>query len=453
MNDAYEKAKKLIREGKLEEGAKLLRKNLGKDAEAELLNDLGVCLYLLAEPDPALELFSESLKKAPNFCLSRINRFYVEKAKELRSKADLNFRHIDHDALPASRPKPRISLIVRTYNRPDLLREALVSAKKQTFRDFETVVINDGGTKEAESVAKEINPPGLRYFLAAHRGPASALNRGLEMARGDYIGFLDDDDLIYPNHLEALLGRLEQEKVAGLAYPQVRINYYEPASRGGKLVRSEINIEESVDYEKCVRYDPIVSMLILASRECFETAGRFIEDLVTTAHDWEMWLRLLKHHRFYHLPEVTCEYQERIRQDRATRKGLFERYYYSNLMHYLHNAISLFSFPKKPENETAYRKALAEMDRLSGKYDGLENKIRLRGFYDFKSPYGYFYDRYLVLKDFGETELAKDFLRAALKLSPFEPKLWGSLMASALAGKGEQGDELAAEKRRAPGRD
>ncbi len=448
MNDAYERAKARIRENRMEEGAGILKASLGNGASAPMLNDLGVCEYLLGNFDRGLELFEQALKKAPSFCLARINLFYLEKANALVQKGYLNFRHLDHDGIADAGPRPKVSLIVRTYNRLDLLREALLSVSKQTFRDFETVVINDGGAKEAETIAKEIAPPGLRYFLAEHGGPAAALNRGLEMARGNYIGFLDDDDIIYPNHLEVLVKRLEQEGKPGLAYPDVKIVYFDAA---GSLIRSEINIEESIDLAKCIRYDPVVSMLILASRACFEKVGMFIEELVTTAHDWEMWLRILQHYPFYHVSEVTCEYEERVRPDRATRKGLFERYYYSNLMHYLHRVISLFSFPKLAANEKSYQKALVEMDRLDQKYERLEHRIRLRGFYEFASPYGYFYDRYLILRDFGDMKLAREFLGIALQLKPLEPKIWLSRLSASLAGKGEQGD--AREPRRPQGRD
>jgi|GEM_PF-1969165 len=443
----YEQAKNLIRQEKIKEAEEILKSALGENSSAEIFNDLGVCKYLLGELESALGFFEQALKKSPEFSLAKINLFYVQKAQELMRKGYLQFRHIDHDGIDPLSPKPKISLIVRTYNRPDLLREALISVSRQSFRDFETIVINDGGLKQAESVAREINPPGLRYFLAEHGGPASALNRGLEMARGEYIGFLDDDDIIYPNHLGGLLQRLEREKSPGLAYPDVKINYFD---LNGNLVRSEVNIEEYIDYDKCVRYDAIVSMLVLVSRECFEKVGMFIEDLITTAHDWEMWLRILKHYKFYHLSELTAEYQERVRNDRATRKGLFDRYYYSNLMHYLHKVIRLFSFPKNPANERAYQRALREMDMLYKKHNGLESKIRLRGFYDFKSPYGYFYDRYLILRDFGELNLAKDFLKVALKLSPLEPKLWASFISANLI---EKGNEDVPKKRRVFGRD
>jgi len=426
MQKEYEQAKELIRKDEIEPALEILRRLEKTEASAELLNDIGVCLYLLRDFESALEYFERSLAKSPDFSLAKINKFYIERAWELLRNSDLRYRQIHHDGLIPKEPAPKISVIVRTYNRPDLLREALLSLKNQTFKDFETIVINDGGAKEALEVAKEVNPPNLRYYYAPHKGPASALNRGLEMARGKYIAFLDDDDVFYPEHLELLLSRLERENQPALCYPNAKIAYYDEK---GNLKKSEVYRKEKIELWELVRKDLIIAMMVLVSRECFEQEGLFIEELITTAHDWEMWIRLRKKYPFFHLDQLTCEYRERIKLDRCTQKPPFDIYYYSNLMLYMHKVIKLFSFPLKAGLEGTYKKLIKTLNKLLKTYPEIERQIRIYGIYHSDNPAGYLYDRYRILREYNEKTIAEAFLKAYIKLKPFEPKGWFNLLA------------------------
>ena len=426
INGDYKQAKSLIRQEKIADGLEVLKKLAPSGHSAEVFNDAGVCYHLLGDSERGLDMFRLALEKAPAFALARINLFYLEKARELKRGNDLTFRSINHDGLSPNTPRPRISVIVRTYNRPDLLKEALASLKNQIFKDFETIVINDGCTEEAAVVCKEADLPGLRYFNAPHKGPAAALNRGLEMARGDYITFLDDDDIIYPNHLSGLLDRLEKAGRPGVAYSDTSIASFD---KNGKLAQSRIRSEPSVDLEKIFHYCPI-PIQSMVSRECFERVGQFLEPLVYDAHDWEMWMRIAKRYNFYHLAEVTSEIRNHHQLARSSRRSPFGKYYYGNLAHYFHQGIALFSFPKFERNERAYQIAVGELGLLLQKYPDLEKKIRLYRFYHSRTVHGYFYARYNSLKMFREFKAANDFLKVALKLKPLEPKFWASWLSS-----------------------
>jgi len=432
MSVSFEDAKALIRQDKLAEGLEALKQLMKAGAGPEILNDAGVCSYLLGDFEAGISLFEEALKKRPGFSLSGINKFYLEKVLEMVRNMDIKFRSVNSDGLDPKTPRPKVSVIVRTYNRPELLAKALESLKSQTFKEFETIVINDGGAQSAEQVSRDAGLAGLRYYRAPHGGPSAALNRGLEMARGGYIAFLDDDDIVYPNHLEVLVNRLDKAGKPGLAYPQVKINYFD---KKGRLTKSVLRGIPDIDLRKCLRWDPIVSMLVLVSRECFEKLGMFIESLVYTAHDQEMWIRIRKNYPFYYIPELSAEWEERERPDRATRQGLFETYYSINLMLYYHRAVPLFSFPKSPANEKDYAVSIKELDRLTLKYPDMGHKLELYVFYHSKTMYGYFYDRYKIWRKFGDLEAAKDLLLIALKLRPFEPKLWIGYLSSIFADK------------------
>ena len=95
---------------------------------------------------------------------------------------------------------PLVSVIIPTYNRADLVQEALASVKAQTFRDFEIVVVDDGGTDgtcEVLSAWRETRV--LRH--PGRRGVSAARNTGITAARGQWLAFLDSDDLWLPDKL------------------------------------------------------------------------------------------------------------------------------------------------------------------------------------------------------------------------------------------------------------
>lgn len=109
------------------------------------------------------------------------------------------------------------SVIIPTYNRADLICEALDSVKAQTYRPIEIIVVDDGSTDNNKAVVKtwtEKNSEGdslsLRYFYQENAGPGAARNRGIQEIRGEYVQFLDSDDLMYPERLERLVEVFEE---------------------------------------------------------------------------------------------------------------------------------------------------------------------------------------------------------------------------------------------------
>lgn len=99
---------------------------------------------------------------------------------------------------------PRFSIIIATFNRATLLSRAIDSIVKQTFRDWEAVVVDDGSVDNTEQIVnsyRKLNLP-ISYLYQENQGVAAARNKGLKHAKGEYITFLDSDDWYRPNHLE-----------------------------------------------------------------------------------------------------------------------------------------------------------------------------------------------------------------------------------------------------------
>lgn len=113
---------------------------------------------------------------------------------------------------------PLISIIVPTYNRAGYIEEALDSVKKQTFTDYEIIVVDDGSTDNTKEILE--NYSGIRYLLLEHGGIATARNAAVKAARGKWIAFLDSDDLWKEDKLQKQVDYLH-------THPDCRIVYTE----------------------------------------------------------------------------------------------------------------------------------------------------------------------------------------------------------------------------------
>jgi glycosyltransferase involved in cell wall biosynthesis len=128
----------------------------------------------------------------------------------------------------------KVSVILPTHNRPDLLNRAIDSVIDQTYDNIELLIVDDSSETDTESIVEEYNDRRIRYFEhEQNQGPAAARNTGIEQATGDYIAFLDDDDEWRHSKLEKQVPLLEKQPPdVGLVY--CWMNYY---TQSGELVR------------------------------------------------------------------------------------------------------------------------------------------------------------------------------------------------------------------------
>lgn len=113
-----------------------------------------------------------------------------------------------------ARHRTTVSVIIPTYNRAGLIREAVESALAQVPQPLEVIVVDDGSTDDTAAVCATLPPP-VRYVRQENAGPAAARNRGLRAARGDVVAFLDSDDVWFPGKLRTQLDALASAPHAG----------------------------------------------------------------------------------------------------------------------------------------------------------------------------------------------------------------------------------------------
>jgi LmbE family N-acetylglucosaminyl deacetylase/glycosyltransferase involved in cell wall biosynthesis len=204
-------------------------------------------------------------------------------------------------------PAP-LSIVVRTRNRPALLREALESLRRQTARPSQVVVINDGGAPVGDLAEPLRGAFEMKVEDAPRRqGRSAAANRGVALATQDLVGFLDDDDVCYPDHVERLVGA-HRHGPEPVVYSDAVTVLYASHEDGWQERHRELQYSQDFDpdYLLFANFIPLHSLLL--PRALFLQAGGFDRNL-DYSEDWDLLIRLSFEVSFRHVRAVTCEYR------------------------------------------------------------------------------------------------------------------------------------------------
>ena len=180
----------------------------------------------------------------------------------------------------------KVSIIIPTYNRFSFLTEATESIFLQTYTDYELIVVDDGSTDETSQI-QELYPGKLKYILQENRGASAARNRGIRESSGEYICFLDSDDLWKKNKLKMQVEYMERETDFNISYTDeiwirngVRVNPREKHKKYSGLI-----------YDKCLPLCIISPSSVMIKREILDRVGLFDENL-PICEDYDLWLRI-----------------------------------------------------------------------------------------------------------------------------------------------------------------
>ncbi len=203
---------------------------------------------------------------------------------------------------------PLTSIVVRTHNRPRFLERALGSIASQMYRDVEAVVVNDAGEPVDEIVARF---PFARLVVnEKNLGTTPSANVGLRAARGTYVGLLDDDDMLFPDHVARLVDAMERTRGAA-ANAHAITCYLELTPFSDYAVYGyRVALARHIDRSDIYVRDPIAPMSMLMRRSVLEDLGGFDES-VDFAEDWELWIRIAEHYDVQYVPYVTGIYSVR----------------------------------------------------------------------------------------------------------------------------------------------
>jgi glycosyltransferase involved in cell wall biosynthesis len=203
--------------------------------------------------------------------------------------------------------KPKVSVLVPAYNAMEYLPKTISSVIDQTYQDFEIIIVNDGSVDEIETWAKQLSDSRIKLVSQANQGLASARNTGLANARGEYIAFIDADDLWLSSKLEKQVQVLDSNPDVGVVYSWIAL-IDEKGSLLGKIRKNyaQGNVWVELTTHNIVECGSVA----LVRRACFDKVGLFDEDLpFSCSEDWDMWLRIAPDYKFGLVKEPLVYYR------------------------------------------------------------------------------------------------------------------------------------------------
>jgi len=221
---------------------------------------------------------------------------------------------------PAQGALPKASIVIRTHgDEQAYLEQALASALNQTYTNLEIVVVEDRTRNARELVESIASAYGadVRYIASDGPGRSIAGNDGVAAATGELVCFLDNDDLLFAEHVEILASRLIDHPDAEAAYAlawEVVSDRGVPIRESGHSVPSTHT--EPFDFYRLARENMIPIQSILFRKSLFDTRGGFHADL-DRLEDWNLWVRYATGNRFEKVNKVTSLY--RTPKDQAIR--------------------------------------------------------------------------------------------------------------------------------------
>lgn len=198
-----------------------------------------------------------------------------------------------------------VSVIVPCYQQAHFLSDSLLSLQSQAYPNWEAVVVDDGSPDNVSSIAEQWKQKDsrFRYVKKANGGLSSARNAGLENTKGEFVAFLDADDILFPQGLRRLVDLLDAQPDVDVAFGGYRyLDFDGQVSSKGEVV-------EQISPEGLLSRNGFPVHCALVRRSAIERVGFFDESL-RALEDWDLWLRIARTGgRFQYVPEVVAGYR------------------------------------------------------------------------------------------------------------------------------------------------
>jgi glycosyltransferase involved in cell wall biosynthesis len=190
---------------------------------------------------------------------------------------------------------PAVSIVLPTHDQAHWLDGAIDTVRRQTFTDWELLVVDDGSTDDTPAaVARHAGDPRIRYLPGPRVERAAARNRGIAASTGELVAFLDADDRWLPEKLARQVDALAAAPSAGFCYTPAR---FVDADDRPLPIRKPPHTVHGNLFPALMRGNLIIIASVVARRRCLEEIGGFDDTLpVYGCEDWDVWLRIARRH-------------------------------------------------------------------------------------------------------------------------------------------------------------
>jgi len=292
--------------------------------------------------------------------------------------------------------KPKLSVVVPSYNHQDYISETLKSLEKQTFQDFEIIVVDDGSTDRTVEIVKSF-PSRAQIFTQENQGVVAARNRGVSLTRGEYICFVDSDDVVLPDRFERQVAVLDSDPEVGLVFADALII----DSKGEQIGKfSDVypivpgDVAEMLVLHYC--FTPMITVMVRT--EVLEKAGPF--EKPGPISDYIKWIEVAHLSKVYYDPKPLGCWR---RHQRSTSKNVRQEKKYA-------------------QTRMMLRKVLRKYPRLKAEVG--KNIVK-------RFSRSYFLTGFFLAAD-GNIKRAKKYYIKAAKVYPWSVENWGGVLLASL---------------------
>ncbi len=212
---------------------------------------------------------------------------------------------------------PKVSVVIPVYNAENFVGQSIESILSQTYRDFELIIIDDGSTDNSVEVIKSYKDARIRFYQnKTNTGLAGVRNKGIQLSNGEYLAWLDADDISHPDRLARQVQILDSDEEIGICgtwTKNIGVNR-------GKVNRYPVENE----YLKCcmIFYDPFATSSVMLRRKVLIDNSISFDNTFLTAEDYALWQNVSKFAGCCNIPQVLTYYRIHSDQVSSHRKHL-----------------------------------------------------------------------------------------------------------------------------------
>lgn len=199
---------------------------------------------------------------------------------------------------------PKVSVLMPVYNGEDFIAQAISSVLSQSFRDFELVVIDDGSVDKSAEIVASYDDKRVRYFSnSINLGLSSTRNRAIELSSGEYLAWLDCDDISLPDRLLKQVAFLDENRNVGLCGTWVKTIGVSPEQVwrypfDSDFVRGRMLFD-----------DPVATSSAMVRRFCLESSELYFDKRFPPAEDYDLWERISSSNIVCNIPKILTLYR------------------------------------------------------------------------------------------------------------------------------------------------